>query len=391
MPFHLPLMRSILLTLLFVIPSFAVAGMVDTGVLLEESGPAITLGLPTCQRARIMRTDIMRQEILPVSAMPPLGAVLTAQQCADIAAWLMGQKEMVSAKKDGKDKKAAASVAVSQEPLAAVEKDGRLMITQGGAAVGEFVFADQKMKRPGFANMRAPGGIQVTRNFPPIDGTDATDHADMHPGLWFGFGDINGHDFWRNQGVMRHDKFTMPPAWKNGALQFATECTLLTKDGSSLGSVNSQFTLRPENSALKVRWEATFHATEVDLVFGDQEEMGFGGRVATAITEKNGGVITSSEGAKGAKKTWGQAAAWCDYSGKINGVPVGITIVPDAGNTPQPCWWHNRDYGVFVANAFGRKAMKQGEKQSVTVRKGQSLKLGFTALLHSGEYALPGK
>jgi len=35
--------------------------------------------------------------------------------------------------------------------------------------------------------------------------------------------------------------------------------------------------------------------------------------------------------------------------------------------------------------------MKQGEKQSTTVKQGGTLRLGFTALLHSGEYQMPGK
>ena len=62
------------------------------GVLLDESGLAITLGLATGQRERILRSDITKQETLPVSAMPPFNTILSAQQCADIAAWLMKQK-----------------------------------------------------------------------------------------------------------------------------------------------------------------------------------------------------------------------------------------------------------------------------------------------------------
>lgn len=41
------------------------------------------------------------------------------------------------------------------------------------------------------------------------------------------------------------------------------------------------------------------------LAFGDQEAMGFGTRVATALTGKNGGSITSSAGLTTAKDTWG--------------------------------------------------------------------------------------
>jgi hypothetical protein len=238
------------------------------------------------------------------------------------------------------------------------------------------------VKRPFFANLRAPGGIRITRNFPPIAGADAADHADMHPGLWLGFGDINGADFWRNGGAMRHERFLAEAQWKSDALIFTTRCTLLTKDGRTLGRVDTEFTLKPRADVLAITWDSTFHATDGDLIFGDQEEMGFGARVATAITEKSGGVITSSTGVTGAKNTWGQPAAWCDYSGLVGGHHAGITLIPDAAN-PAPCWWHNRDYGVFVANAFGRRAMKQGDKASLTVKQGGTLRLRFHALLHS--------
>jgi hypothetical protein len=135
-------------------------------------------------------------------------------------------------------------------------------------------------------------------------------------------------------------------------------------------------------------WAARFIATEGDLVFGDQEEMGFGVRVATPLSEKNGGAITNSEGLTSAKQTWGQPARWCDYSGKINGVPAGIKV--ELGpSTVAPWWWHNRDYGLMVANGFGRKAMKQGEKQSLVVKKGSDLIIGAVVSLHSGDFVLP--
>jgi hypothetical protein len=238
--------------------------------------------------------------------------------------------------------------------------------------------------------MRAPDGTQVTRTHPPVEGVDATDHADMHPGIWLAFGDINGEDFWRNKGTIRHDKFTKTPVLEEEsgmdgkAVKFATTSTLLTKDGAALGHLDSAFTLGKDDVRFIVRWHAVFRATEGDIVFGDQEEMGFGVRVATPINEKNGGVITNSQLATGAKKTWGQPAGWCDYSGLVDGQPVGITVLPG-----QRSWWHNRDYGVFVANAFGRKAMKQGDKQSTRVKQGDTLPMLFEAWLHAGPQAFP--
>ena len=57
-------------------------------------------------------------------------------------------------------------------------------------------------------------------------------------------------------------------------------------------------------------------------------------------------------------------------------------IMPDPANF-RPSWWHNRDYGVFVANPFGRGAMKQGEKSAVTIKSGEPFRLRFGVWLHS--------
>jgi hypothetical protein len=147
--------------------------------------------------------------------------------------------------------------------------------------------------------------------------------------------------------------------------------------------LTNRFTLAARTNAWLLVWDATFRSEDGEFTFGDQEEMGFGARVATAITEKNGGVITSSTGLRTAKNTWGQAAEWCDYSGTVDGKPIGITLLSDPKNL-RPSWWHNRDYGVFVANPFGRAAMKQGEKSAVTVTPGGNFRLRFGALIHAG-------
>jgi hypothetical protein len=282
---------------------------------------------------------------------------------------------------------AASSLASEALPPAsgwAFEDRGRgLALQLDGQQVAEFVYRDAKVLRPFFANVRAPGGVAVTRQHPPMAGTDATDHETMHPGVWLAFGDINGQDFWRNCGRIEHVRLTEPPQAEKERLRFSTECRLLAGDGATLGSLSNRFTLIALTNAWLMVWEATFQAGDAGLIFGDQEEMGFGTRVATALTEKNGGIITSSSGLNTAKSTWGQPAAWCDYSGTVNGQRVGITLMTDPANF-RPGWWHNRDYGLMVANPFGREAMKQGDKSRVTVKRGESFRLRFGAAIHQG-------
>ena len=266
--------------------------------------------------------------------------------------------------------------------VADVQHD-RVVITRSGQPVTEFVFRDEKILRPYFANVHAPGGLKATRNHPPIAGVDATDHDTMHPGLWLAFGDISGADFWRNKGRLEHVRFIEAPVVRDGRLNFASEGRLRTSEGRTLCSLTNRFTLAAQTNAWLLVWDATFRSDDGEFTFGDQEEMGFGARVATAITEKNGGVITSSAGQKTAKITWGQPADWCDYSGTVDGKPIGITLLSDPKNF-HPSWWHNRDYGVFVANPFGRAAMKQGDTSAVTVKRGEDFRLRFGAVIHSG-------
>jgi hypothetical protein len=259
-----------------------------------------------------------------------------------------------------------------------------LSISCGGQPVTDFVFADPKTLRPYFANIHAPGGQQVTRNHPPVEGRDATDHAEMHPGLWLAFGDVSGHDFWRNQGRIEHLRFTQRPSAAKGKLTFATLSRLVTKDGKELCQLSSRYALSEGKDASLLVWDATLHSDDGDITFGDQEEMGFGVRMATQLTEKAGGTILISAGQKGAAATWGKAAKWCDYSGKTEDRRAGITLMASPTNF-RASWWHNRDYGLMVANPFGRAALMQGEKSVVTVKRGEEFRIVFGAAFHDGE------
>src|SRR5262245_25043310 len=72
-------------------------------------------------------------------------------------------------------------------------------IKVGGKPFAVYRWKDADIRRPFFYHLHAPDGVQVTRNHPPIEGKDATDHDTYHPGLWMSFGDINGQDYWRNK------------------------------------------------------------------------------------------------------------------------------------------------------------------------------------------------
>ncbi len=273
-------------------------------------------------------------------------------------------------------KSAPSGFAVNEQP-------DRLIITHDSKPVAHFVFADTNILRPYFAHVHTPDGIQVTRNHPPLAGVDPVDHPTMHPGIWLAFGNLSSQDFWRNKATIRHDKFTLQPTTGKDQLNFATESTLIATNGDVIAKLNSVFALSTHNDGYLLSWKAAFTPTSDNFTFGDQEEMGFGARVATPLSEKNGGTVRNSDDLNGAKNAWGKIAAWCDYSGVLSNRLVGITVMPDSKNI-RASWFHSRDYGLIVANPFGQKAFtKTGDPSSIPVKKGDAFTLQFAAFIHS--------
>jgi hypothetical protein len=87
------------------------------------------------------------------------------------------------------------------------KKPGEVDVRIGGEDVATYAYADRTIPRPYFAHVHGPGGVQLTRNHPPVEAQDRTDHATMHPGIWMAFGDLNGTDIWRNKGRVVHERF----------------------------------------------------------------------------------------------------------------------------------------------------------------------------------------
>jgi len=274
----------------------------------------------------------------------------------------------------------AVATATAQQPrLSFKHTDGQFAISVDNSPIATYVYKDDVILRPYFAHMKAPGGIQVTRNHPPKPG-DRDDHATMHPGIWLAFGDISGNDFWRNKAKVKHVRFLQAPTVEGNEGTFVQQKRYLMPDGSVVCDEEFQTTIRVNNDGYLFLLESTFDS-EKDFYFGDQEEMGLGVRVATPISEVEGGQLTDATGRAGAKSIWSHSAAWCDYSGEVDGHRVGITIMTHPQNFRES-WFHARNYGLLAANAFGRAAMKKGEPSKVVVKPGETLKLRYAVWIH---------
>ncbi|MFN3648956.1 MAG: DUF6807 family protein [Armatimonadota bacterium] len=262
-------------------------------------------------------------------------------------------------------------------------RENEVLLRAGGEAVATYCFRDPAIPRPYFAHVKAPGGIQVTRAHPPVPGQDPTDHAGYHPGLFMAFGDLSGADSWRLKALVRHDGFAAPPRSGSGRGSFAVKNVYLSENGAGvLARERCQVTLLTRPAGTLLLWDSRFTPGEVPLVFGDQEEMGLGVRVATPLTVTRGGEIRDSEGRKNEAQVRGQAPDWCDYSGVVDGRRAGVTLMSHPRNFRRS-WMHARDYGILVANPFGRRALTGGEESRVVVQPDAALSLRYGILLHS--------
>ncbi len=277
---------------------------------------------------------------------------------------------------------ASAQVKISQENTTIhVEIDGK--------GFGDF-YTGRDLPKPYFAPLRSASGKIVTRQWPMIpDSKESRDHQ-HHRGMWLGYIDINGVNFWENEfsyhranaGKIVADKVEIAkPSGKSGTIRGTFDW--LDPSGKKLLSDTRTLTFYSHPTLRIVDFDATLTAA-VKIVFADDKDGAFAVRMADPLTEKTGtGVITNSSGGRTMKETWGKPADWVDYSGTLDGEALGITIMDHPSSFHHPARWHVRDYGLFAVNAFASHAYDPAAPvSSVTLEPGQSLRLRYRVVVH---------
>lgn len=261
-------------------------------------------------------------------------------------------------------------------------------------------FAGPTYPKPFLAPLRAADGTIVTRKYPMenVEG-ESRDHQ-HHRGLFIGYGEIDGLNFWENEfQYTSNAPKNFDPA-KNGKM--ILDKVNEVKSGKKSGKIDATFRWTGPNGEdhLVEHRVMTFYAqpdlrtVDVDFTltakrsvqFADTKEGFFAIRIADSMTEKNGGVMTNSDGAHTEKDVWGKKAAWVDYDGTVNGQKVGIAIFDHPDNFGFPTRWHSRAYGLFAANPFGAKDFDpKGPAGGHTMKAGESIHFRYRVLIHSGD------
>ena len=285
-------------------------------------------------------------------------------------------------------------VAMAAEVQFANNIQGTVHISVDERPVADYVYQDTHIPRPYFKSVHAPNGIQVTRTQPPDPTKDVADHPLFHPGIWLSFGNLSGSDYWRLAAKVKFVGFELKPQATSNGGEFTARFRYLNQQAPETVVCEELFQCQfiELSTGMLMVWDSTF-TSENEFVFGDQEEMGLGIRMATPLRSERqsrgkiapgNGTILDADGRKNGAEVWGHSAPWCDYSGTINGQQVGATLFCHPENF-RPSWFHARDYGLLVANPFGRQAFKHGDASQVVIKPGEQFRLRYGIFLHSGD------
>lgn len=258
----------------------------------------------------------------------------------------------------------------------------------------------------------------ITRGWPldPRPG-ERVDHP-HHVGLWFNYGDVNGHDFWNNSndtqghkgpfGIIRHNKINKFTNGKKAEL--AVTMDWQKPDGSNLLREDTRFVFSGNKETYSIDRITTLTALKEDVSFTDNKEGMIAIRLArelehpsdkaevftdasgkaTAVPQINNKGVTgkyiSSEGKTG-DDVWGTRANWVNLNGRIGQENISLVILDNPKNTGFPTYWHARGYGLFAANPLGQQAFNtSGPKLDFKLAAGKSVTFRHRILVHSGDH-----
>lgn len=259
-----------------------------------------------------------------------------------------------------------------------------------GELLTRYHYADVKA-RPYFYPLHAPGALPITRAYPmvPDDPAEQHDHP-HHRSLWIAYGEVNETDNWSEEQGHGHTEHQHFSEIIGGAVfgKFASQSLWTTSQDIPLLDQNLVVTAWATGSDVRlIDFDIRLTASYETVHFGDTKEGGIlSVRVATVLDVPRTGTITNSYNGINEEETWGKAAHWCDYSGLVEGKPVGIALCDHPHSFRYPTHWHVRNYGLMTANPFGYSYYTDGVKNgSHTLEKWETLEFHYRLILHTGE------
>lgn len=257
------------------------------------------------------------------------------------------------------------------------------------------------LAKPYFWPVNAPGEVPLTRAWPMQQAAGTSRDHPHQKSAWFCHGEVlpegaggrppgkgvHGVDFWSE--APGHGRIVCThvgePRLRADRASVLTRNEWRTADGGKILDEDRAIELHDLGASRLLVLDIDLRAA-VPMTFGDTKEGSLGVRVNDAMAGPRGRIETA-HGRVGEKACWGRHAAWCDYSGTVNGRKVGLAILDDPAN--PPACWHCRAYGLMAANPFGRSGSgfpaARGRTDLVHLARGEHLKLRYGLLLHSAD------
>ena len=241
---------------------------------------------------------------------------------------------------------------------------------------------DPKYLRPFFFPFNGPSGETLTRM-----GHPGAQNHDHHRSVWWAHAKVDGENFWADTSKARiRQKMWMAYADGDEEATMATSAGWYSSEGKEILEQELVASVKPgPKGETFLELQSTFTPIGQQVTL-EQSNFGFlAVRMAKGIATYWGeGEITSSEGVKGEPQTFGQSAAWMDYSGAVPriekgkrvAVAEGITYFDHEKNPSYPSHWHVREDGWMGASLCRHEA--------IVIKKETPLRVRYLLHAHNG-------
>lgn len=301
------------------------------------------------------------------------------------------------------------------------EASKRVTVTVDGKPFTAYIYpGPDVLKKPVLYPIQTVGGHFITRGWPmdPRPG-ERVDHP-HHVGMWFNYGDVNGHDFWNNStaigpehkgpfGTIVH-KGVKRMVSGNDRAELTVTADWLDKDGKRMLQETTTYVFRGDAASRTIDRVTTLRAQGNEVVFKDNKEGMIAIRMARQLeqpsnkaevfTDAQGvttkvpvldntgvtGLYTSSEGITG-DAVWGKRAKWMSLTGTLENEPVVVTLLDHPKNVGYPTYWHARGYGLYAANPLGQAVFTDGKLPAMnyTLPANKSVTFRYRVVIQSGK------
>ncbi|CCH03003.1 hypothetical protein FAES_5004 [Fibrella aestuarina BUZ 2] len=297
----------------------------------------------------------------------------------------------------------------------------RVDVLVDGKLFTAYIYPDASVLKKGalFPILTATGN-PITRGWPmePRPG-ERVDHP-HHVGMWFNYGDVNGHDFWNNSndidpshkspmGTIVTTNIARLNEVGNRA-ELTVEADWRGKDGKTMLRETTLFTFEADGATRRIDRQTTLTALDQDVTFKDNKEGMIAVRVARQLEHpstkpevftdasgkatpvaalNNEGVTGKYLSAKGVEgdAVWGTRAPWVELTGTLPGnEAVSVTLFDHPKNVGYPTYWHARGYGLFAANPMAPSVFSNGKEAAMdyVLKAGKSLTFRHRLLIEPG-------